>query len=301
MLYFPKICLGDDQMIIDIHTHTFPDKIANKAVHSLQEKCHTALFADGTEACLHAEEENAGVDLAVVQPVATYPQQVPSINNHVIARFGKGSIPPKGLLSFAAMHQAYPEWEAELDRIVSAGIPGIKIHPPYTEVDMDDPRTIRILKRCRDLDLIVLIHSGWDVGLPGRAEALPQKIRSALDAVGPMKLIAGHMAGWQCWKEAARLLSGTGIWLDTAVSLGRLTPAGDGHEWKEEDLQTLTDDGFCEMVQAFGADRVLFGTDSPWADPAAELNKIRSMPLSPAEIEAICGKNAARLLGLTAE
>ena len=284
-------------MIIDIHTHTFPEKIAEKAVSTLRSQSHTAPFSDGTEAGLFASETKAGVSLAAVQPVATYPGQVISINNRVLQRFGKAASAPEGLLSFAAMHPALPGWEEELERISAAGVPGIKLHPPYAEVDADDPRTVRILKKCLDLGLIVLMHCGWDVGLPGHSEAHPRKIRNALDAVGPMKLIAAHMAGWKCWKEAAELLAGTGIYPDTSFSLGRMTPAGDDYRWAAEDLQMLREDELCDLIRIYGADHVLFGTDSPWGDPAAELRKIRSLPLLPRETEAICGGNAMRLLG----
>ena len=281
-------------MIIDIHTHTFPERIAARALRKLQDNCHTALFSDGTAAGLRASEARAGVDLAVIQPVATYAEQVVPINNHVLEDFsGKA---PEGLLSFAAMHPAFEGWEAELERVASAGIPGIKLHPPYEEIGMDDPRVIRILRKCQDLDLLVLIHGGWDIGLPGREESLPGRIRRALDLVGPVRLIAAHMAGWKCWEEAVSFLSDTGIYLDTSFSLGRLTPAPDGFPWDEEDLRLLSDADFCDLVRCFGADHVLFGTDSPWADPAEELRKIRALPLSGEEISLICGENARKLL-----
>ena len=284
-------------MIVDIHTHTFPVKIAEKALNHLQGNSHTALFSDGTEEGLRKNEKKAGVDLAVVQPVATYPEQVESINNRVIRGFGDNS--PAGMLSFAAMHPLFSGWEGELERIAAAGIPGIKLHPPYEQADADDPRMVRILKKCRELGLIILMHSGWDVGLPGHSEALPGKIRNALDAAGDVKLIAAHMAGWKCWEEAAKLLAGTGIYLDTAFALGRMSPAGDRYEWKPEDLQMLTANEFCGLVRVFGSDHVLFGTDSPWTDPAEELRNIRTLPLAEPDIQAICGENAARLLSLS--
>ena len=52
------------------------------------------------------------------------------------------------------------------------------------------------------------------------------------------------------------------------------------------------------MVQAFGADHILFGTDSPWRDAAAEMAWIRNLPLSEESKEMILGKNALRLLDL---
>ena len=283
-------------MIIDIHTHTFPPRIASAALQKLQGKCHTALFSDGTEEGLHACETRAGADLAVVQPVATNPEKVSHLNDAVIET--NRAFPESGILSFGGMHPACPYWEGELERIKAAGVRGIKLHPPYAGVDLDDPRSVAILRKCRELDLIVLIHSGWDVGVPGAEEALPGKIRRALDAAGPVRMIAAHMGGWKCWEETCRLLPETGVCLDTSFSLGEMNPAPDGHAWREEDLRLMGVEEFLRMVEAFGADRILFGSDSPWTDPAAEMKKIRKMPLDRDSLEKILGGNAARVLGI---
>lgn len=284
-------------MIVDIHTHMFPEKIAASALQSMQAKCHTALFSDGTAGRLSAHEKAAGVDLAVIQPVATAPKQVLHINDSVLATNQKYGV-PAGLLSFGAMFPGFEAWEEELERLAEQGVKGIKLHPAYERVRIDDPRSVAILRKCRDLGLIVFIHSGYDVGLPGAEEALPAKVRRALDAVGPMHLIAAHMGGWRSWEEAARLLPETGISIDTAFSLGVLTPAPDGYPWRKEELQMLSDREFLDIIRCFGADHVLFGTDSPWADPGQELSHIRSLGLTEDEINQICGGNAVELLGL---
>ena len=75
-----------------------------------------------------------------------------------------------------------------------------------------------------------------------------------------------------------------------------MTPAVDQHKWKNEDLQLLNNEAFCELVQAFGARKVLFGTDSPWAEPEQELRKIRDLPLSKEDIIMILGEKAKLLL-----
>ena len=283
-------------MIVDIHTHTFPTGIAAKALSSMQAACHTALFSDGTAEGLFSARVKAGIDYCIVQPVATNPKQVEHINDSVI-RTNLDSV-RTGIVSFGAMHPAYPEPERELGRIAAAGVQGIKLHPPYEQIAVDDPRTIAILRRCRDLNLTVLIHSGWDIGLPGAEESLPEKVRNALDAVPGLKLVAAHMGGWRCWEEAARLLADTGIWIDTAFSLGKLTPAPDSHSWNPEAMEMLSPGDFCSLVRAWGADRIIFGTDSPWTDPAEELKAIRALPLSPEEISRILGGNAEKLLNL---
>ena len=283
-------------MIIDIHTHTFPPGIAKAALLSMQGNSHSALYSDGTESGLRQSMNQAGIGLSVVQPVATNPEKISHINDKVLAV--NRTTPETGICSFGAMHPASKDSEAELERLASAGVKGIKLHPCYEAIDIDDPRTVAILRKCRDLGLIVLIHSGWDIGLPGSAAALPVKIRRALDLTGEMKLIAAHMGGWKSWEEAVKLLPETGIFLDTAFSLGRITRApGDSH-WTDEELEMLSPAVFCDLVRLFGDERILFGTDSPWTDQKEEIQKIKDLPLTQEEISTIISNNAKRLLGL---
>ena len=55
---------------------------------------------------------------------------------------------------------------------------------------------------------------------------------------------------------------------------------------------------FLEIVNAMGADHVLFGSDSPWTDPAKELSIFKSLPLTDEQKELILCGNAKRLLSL---
>ena len=54
----------------------------------------------------------------------------------------------------------------------------------------------------------------------------------------------------------------------------------------------------CEEVIQRGADRIVFGSDWPMADPAAEIAAVRALGLDAADEQAILGGNLARLLGL---
>ena len=72
------------------------------------------------------------------------------------------------------------------------------------------------------------------------------------------------------------------------------------HRTEEYTLQgfSLDETAFLRMVGKFGADRVLFGTDSPWDDQESALARLRALPLESAELDAILGGNAQRLLGI---
>ena len=89
----------------------------------------------------------------------------------------------------------------------------------------------------------------------------------------------------------------TGCLLDTAISMGSIVPTEEGH-YDPEELPLLSEQSFCALVRAFGADRILFGTDSPWADQKTEVNRIRALPLTQGEKASILSGNARQLLGI---
>jgi len=282
-------------MIVDIHTHTFPDKIAARTVDKLQSMSHTHPFTDGSVQALRASMAAAGVDRSVVVPVATNAHQVPHVNDASIALNEQGG----GVLSFGCMHPDFDGWKTELSRLSENGVKGIKLHPVYQEVYFDDPRFLRILDRCAEVGLLVLTHAGRDVGFPDAADYVsPQRIASAMRQTDSVTLICAHMGGWRQWDDVERLLPETGVSIDTSFALGQMTPNGDGYYPTSESLQLLSEAQFIRIVRAFGAERVLFGTDSPWGGQAESLRRFRALPLTDAESAAILGGNAQKLLGL---
>ena len=283
-------------MVIDIHTHVFPDTIAARTVDKLQSLSHSRPFTDGTAAALRASMERAGVDYSVVLPVATSPQQVEHVNDSSIRINETGG--ETGLLSFGCMHPDFPGWKDELSRIAEAGLRGIKLHPVYQDVDFDDPRYLRILDRCAEVGLLVLVHAGLDIGYPEADRVTPRMIRRAMDQTDGGTLILAHMGGWREWDEVEALLPETGAYLDTSFSLGSIVPNGDGHYQTPGELALMDEQRFLRMVHVFGTDRILFGTDSPWSDQADYLRLHRALPLTEEERAAILGGNARRLLGL---
>ena len=68
-------------MIIDFHTHCFSDEIAAKAIPKLAREGNIKPFADGTVSNLKESMKVAGVDISVVQSIATKSKQtVPLID-----------------------------------------------------------------------------------------------------------------------------------------------------------------------------------------------------------------------------
>lgn len=277
--------------MIDFHTHTFPDRIAAAAVSKLEQTAHAVSFSDGTANGLIASMRRAGIERSVVLPVATNPLKCASMNDASHALNGQN-----GLIYFGAIHPDAPDWHEELGRVKELGFKGVKIHPVYQGVDIDDPRFVRILARAGELGLMVVMHGGEDIGFPGVNRCDPRKLRRALDQAGPVTLAAAHMGGWRNWEEVPEFLLDTTVYLDTAFTLGSITPLDD--HYMPEQLPMISDETFMELVRLFGSGRILFGTDSPWADQKKCIEQINALPLTEQEKDEIFEGNACRLLDL---
>ena len=286
---------GNPHMIIDIHTHIFPDKIAKSTIKLLSGKSHTPPFSDGTADGLARHASEAGVDLSIILPVATSAKQVLKINQAALALRNENL--KKGLLSLAAMHPDCEDYESQMDWIAANGFKGIKIHPVYQGADLDDPRYLAIMRCAARHGLVVVTHTGLDIGYPDVVHCTPEMAANALDAVPEVRLVLAHMGGWKEWDRVLKLLPGSGAYLDTSFSIREITPLDDGYH-KKEDLPLLPPEMFCEMVNAFGADHILFGTDSPWRDAKAEMDWIRALPIADDAVRKILGDNAEKLLQL---
>ena len=279
-------------VIVDFHTHCFPDAIAAKALKKLADASHAVPLTGGTAGDLAAAARAGGVDLSIVLPVATSPGQVGSINDFA-ARLNERTA-ETGLFSFGGAHPDDPDWREHMKQVAERGMKGVKLHPVYQGADIDDPRYLRMLTYAGELGLVVITHAGYDIGFPGVRRVAPDMTRRALMQAGPVTLVLAHMGGWLQWEQVKEELADTTAYLDTSFSTGTVGQT-DG-----EPIRMLDQQGFMDMVRIFGAERLLFGTDSPWSGQRESIDWIRSLPLSDEEKTAILGGNAMKLLNRSA-
>ena len=128
-------------MIIDIHTHTFPDKIAVQVSEQLGRQAHIIPHTHARNDELRASMRDSGIDISVILPVATHAGQVEKLNRFAASM--NENTKENGLLYFGCIHPDYENYREELARLRASGIRGIKIHPVYQGVDLDDIRFCR--------------------------------------------------------------------------------------------------------------------------------------------------------------
>lgn len=265
-------------MVIDFHTHIFPDAIAAKTIDLLQQRSGITPATDGTLNGLLQSMERTGVDLSVILPVVTKPSQFESVNT--FAQQVNEKYAGK-LLSFGGIHPDSENYKKELKTIKEMGLPGIKLHPDYQGVMIDDVRYMNIIEYASELGLIVSTHAGVDSGLPDPIHCPPDKMRKVLDTIKPEKFVVAHYGGWKQWELVYEYLADAKVYFDTAVTFGY-----------------IKQDMFLKIWEKHDKDKVLFATDSPWSDAAMAIEKVHALPISVEDKEAILGNNAKRLLEL---
>ena len=271
-------------MIIDFHTHIFPDKIAVQTVEKLKsylcdagEEC--AAFTNGTLASLTASMKEAGVDISVILPVVTSPKQFESINRFSAERNNRD-----GIIAFGGIHPDNENPEEKLDYIKSLGLKGIKLHPDYQETYVNDEKYIRIIRHAEKIGLITLIHAGYDVLSPDDIHCTPDRAIDMLTKVGAgenNKIILAHLGGYRGEEESLEKLCGQNVWLDTSYVLDKIEP-----------------ELLIKMLEKHGFDKILFASDSPWGDQKRFVQALVSLDISEESKEKIFCRNAERLLAL---
>lgn len=268
-------------MIIDFHTHVFPDRIAAATIEKLESFTpHARAHTDGTLSGLVSSMKEAGVDYSVVLPVVTNPKQFDGINGFA-AEHNVGN-----LIFFGGIHPDCDGLEERVDKIKSLGLRGIKLHPDYQSVFVDDERYIRIIRRALENDMFVTLHAGVDIGMPEPVHCPPELSARMLDAVddlnrGEPRIIFAHLGGNAMADDVLKYLCGRNCVFDTGFSLISESPE-----------KTV------EIIRTHGAERILFATDSPWQGQAESVKFLSELPLTSEEKDKILGENAARLLGI---
>lgn len=283
-------------MVIDFHVHTFPDKIALPTLEKLSELSCTQYFTDGSVSGLLASMKEASVSYSVNLPVMTHESQVEKVNSSMISNREK--LFRQGIITFGGMHPDYADYRSELLRLKQNGIPGIKLHPAYQHTDLTDLKMMHIIDHASQLGLIILIHAGIDIGIYDHNYADVEQILTVIDEIHPPKFVLAHMGNWACWHEVEQHLAGAPVYLDTAFSIGPLTPCITVHGRAPYLSSNLSDDDFVRIVRKHGTDKILFATDSPWESQKDYISRIQNTSLTAQEKEQIFSANARRLLAL---
>lgn len=262
-------------MLIDFHTHAFPEKIVDRAISSLSKTAGGVIPSyDGRVDSLISLMDKNGVDKSVVLNIATNVRQMHSVNDFA------SSINSDRIVAFGSVHPDAPDVLEELDRIKSLGLKGIKFHPEYQNFFVDDEKMQPIYEKISSLNLITVFHSGGDLGYLPPYHCMPDNALNALKWFSSPVVFA-HWGGYFYSDEVLDKLAGSDAYFDVSY----------GYNSVPRPLAQ-------EIVKKHGADKLLFGSDGPWHQPDKEKLFIESLDLTQEDNEKIFYKNAQKLLNL---
>ncbi len=261
--------------LIDFHTHIFPDEIANRAAQNVGNYYGLAMEGDGTAAMLKSHVPTDTECRFVISSAAMKAKNVIPGNDFLLA----AAKADPAFIPFGSFHPDMGEAEvlSELERIAQLGVYGIKLHPDFQRIYIDEERLLPMYRKCAELKLPVLFH----VGDKNTQFSTPTRLRKVCDMIPDLTVIAAHLGGYSVWEEAKDALIGTNVYMDCSESVPHIS---------EEETY--------ELITRHGIDKVLFGSDFPVFCTDTAFKYIEPLPFSEEEKEMLYHGNAERLLGV---
>ena len=274
-------------MIIDFHTHVYPEKLAEKTIKALGDIADVTPHTDGTLNGLIESMRRAGVDKSVILPVNTRAGQFDSITKfakHINDTYDN-------LISFGGIHPDDEAPQEKLQYLKDNGFKGIKLHPDYTETFIDDERYIRIVSAAKKLGLLVITHAGKDPAYstihcpPDKGIKMLNAVNQRVPGETPFFIFA-HLGGNRLLSDVETYLVGQNCYIDISCSFRDIGS-----------FSTSSDEDIVRVIKHHGADKILFATDTPWNGQKEYVERFKALEgLSDTEKEMILGTNAEKLL-----
>jgi predicted TIM-barrel fold metal-dependent hydrolase len=183
---------------------------------------------------------------------------------------------PERFFGYAVPNPRYPDdVRAELQRSFDTlGLCAIKLHPTMHNYSVLEPACEEIWRFAEERSTFCLIHT-WE----GDARCSPSAVGQVARAHPTVPFLLGHSGGTPAGRREAIAVAHErpNVYLELCGSL-------------------LARAEVAWMVQEVGAERVLFGTDTPWLDPRIVLGKVALSGLNEEQLRLVLGENILRLL-----
>ena len=265
--------------IIDSHSHIYPSKIAARAVAAVGKfYCYDEMFGAGTPEDLLSVCDRSPITHFIVHSVATTAHSVPTINTFIAEQCAQH---PE-FIGFGTMHPDFEDKEAEVERAISLGLHGFKLHPDTQEVNMDDPRLMEFYEIIAGRVPLVAHTGDYRHDFSN-----PRRLVHILETFPDLVVNAAHLGGWSIYDVGydilhEKLLNAERLYVDASSAFAFV---GRRH--------------MRELIRMWGADRVMFGSDYPMWDPVSELNEMMHCDLTDDELELVLWRNAERFSGVS--
>ncbi len=261
-------------MIIDFHTHFYPEKIVERALAAAREKANLAPALNGRKSDLLASMRHAGIDHSVALPLITSPGKGAGVlqwANEQLCR---------EIIMLGSIHPRDENFFADLELAHNFNFPGIKVHPEYQSFSFDEPELDHVWSTIADMGFFLITHAGEDAAFAPPFRSNPESLRKLHDRHPNLKLVIAHGGSWKMWEDVKIYLAGSNVLFDLAF-VGESLPRSQ----------------YKDLILTLGIENCLFGTDSPWCCQTHALELLHDLKLGSCAEEMIHAGNACNLLG----
>jgi len=277
-------------MIIDFHTHIFPEEICrNRDRYFENESAFSLLYRSPTSRLITADEllksmDENKVDKSVVFGFPWNNDDTAKLQNDSIIEAMKAS--QDRLIGFCCVNPFSRDASREVERCLGQGMLGVGELAFYeTGIDEVCLQVLEpIMEVCRSQDCPVLIHTNEPIGheYSGKSPMTLQQIYKLVQRFENNRIVLAHWGGGIFFynllkKEVKEKLKN--LYFDTAASPFLYDP----------EIYPLA-------IKLAGLDKIIFGSDYPLIDPDRYFKEIKAVGLSATEQDSIFGANATRLL-----
>ena len=178
--------------------------------------------------------------------------------------------------------------KAELvDKVDNHGAKGIKLHPGSQWFYPNDRRLWPAYGTAQELGLPVVFHAGRFRSPEPYSQ--PKNFVEVLDTFSKLVLVMAHLGVGYLEEAVSLAKTYPSLRFDCSAIISAVTPDGE-----------LTEDRFIDVVREVGVERVMFGSDFPWYDPADSVERLLGMGFDDEEKQLLFAENAIRIFRLEA-
>jgi hypothetical protein len=258
---------------VDFHTHVFPDELAEKAMKILSEKAAVNAYLDGRISSLLSSMDSCGIEKSIVCCIATKPAQF----DYILSWCKK--VQSERIIPFPSIYPDDQKCTERITQIKENGFKGVKLHPYYQDFSLDEERLFPMYEKLCEANLILVMHTGFDIAFPPIRIADPEKIFKVTERFPRLKLVTTHLGAWKQWEEVEKFLLGRQIYMEISFS-----------------LEFLNTKAVRNIIVNHPPEYILFGTDSPWTGQKETLSLLRELQLGGEKEELVLRENAINLL-----
>jgi predicted TIM-barrel fold metal-dependent hydrolase len=278
-------------MIIDCHTHIFPEEVRkDRETFCKKDEGFASIYDDpkakvaGVEDLIASMDES-GIDRSVICGFPWGRPDLCSFQNQYLME--SASRYPNRLIAFVSLLFSNPDWsEKELDRAVKGGALGVGEIAFYRdEMTSQDIQSMKpILTQMERHEIPLLFHTNETIGhpYPGKGRTPLERFYEMTLCFPGLPIILAHWGGglpfYELMPEVAKVMAN--VYYDTAAS-----------------PFLYSKKIYAVAREIVGVEKIFFGTDFPLISPRRYYQELEGSGLSKQDREKILGLNFSRLVG----